>query len=49
MVITESGKCWATGYGDQGQLGLNNTSSRSDFAEVTAVNGSPLNGKKIIF
>lgn len=48
MVITESGKCWSTGYGDQGQLGLNNTSSRSDFAEVTAVNGSPLNGKKII-
>lgn len=48
LVITESGKCWSTGYGDQGQLGLNNTSSRSDFAEVTAVNGSPLNGKKII-
>ena len=39
LVITESGKCWSTGYGDQGQLGLNNTSSRSDFAEVTAVNG----------
>ena len=48
MVITESGKCWATGYGDQGQLGLNNTSSRNEFAEVTAVSGSPLNGKKII-
>ena len=48
MVITESGKCWATGYGDQGQLGLNNTSSRNDFAEVTAVSGSPLNGKKIV-
>ena len=48
MVITESGKCWATGYGDQGQLGLNNTSSRNEFAEVTAVSGSPLNGKKIL-
>ena len=48
LVITESGKCWSTGYGSQGQLGLNNTSDRSDFAEVTAVNGSPLNGKKII-
>jgi len=48
LVITESGKCWSTGYGSQGQLGLNNTSNRSDFAEVTAVNGSPLNGKKII-
>ena len=48
FVITESGKCWATGYGSQGQLGLNTGSDRSDFAEVTAVSGSPLNGKKII-
>ena len=48
FVITESGKCWSTGYGSQGQLGHNDTSDRNDFAEVTAVNGSPLNGKKII-
>tara|TARA_B100000963_G_scaffold361429_1_gene396701 strand:- start:425 stop:3175 length:2751 start_codon:yes stop_codon:yes gene_type:complete len=46
-VITDDGKCWSWGQNDNGQLGINNETDQTSATEVTAVSGSPLNGKKI--
>ena len=46
-VITDDGKCWSWGQNDNGQLGIDNETDQYSAVEVTAVSGSPLNGKKI--
>ena len=47
-AITETGKCFAWGFNGAGSLGINNFTSQTRPTQVTAVSGSPLNGKKVI-
>ena len=46
-AITDEGKCWSWGQNDNGQLGINDEVDKNQPVEITAVSGSPLNGKKI--
>lgn len=48
-VITETGKCFTWGRATHGQCGTgSNPSHYTNPQDVTAISGSPLNGKKII-
>ncbi len=46
-AITDDGKCYSWGQNDNGQLAIDNTTDKNTPVEVTAVAGSPLNGKRI--
>ena len=46
-AITDDGRCWSWGQNDHGQLGNDNTTDQDTPVDMTAVSGSPLNGKKI--
>ena len=47
FAITDDGRCWSWGQNDDGQLGNDNTTDQDTPVDMTAVSGSPLNGKKI--
>ena len=46
-AITDDGRCWSWGQNDNGQLAIDNETDQYTPTDITAVAGSPLNGKKI--
>ena len=46
-AITDDGRCWSWGQNDNGQLAIDNETDNNTPTDITAVAGSPLNGKKI--
>ena len=46
-AITDDGRCWTWGQNDNGQLANDNETDQDTPTDITAVSGSPLNGKRI--
>ena len=46
-AITDDGRCWTWGQNDNGQLANDNETDQDTPVDITAVSGSPLNGKRI--
>ena len=46
-AITDDGRCWSWGQNDNGQLAIDNETDNNTPTDITAVAGSPLNGKRI--